>query len=311
MAKPSKGGISYFPLDVDNDDKLDLIEAEFGLTGFAVVVKLYQRIYKLGYYCEWNDEVALLFGKRIGLGGRAVSEIVSAALKRALFDRELYEKYGILTSRGIQKRYFEIVSRRKNVEVDQRYLLVPCDILQHDVNIMYAETQIMSTSCTQKSEKCMQKSTKERKEKESKGNQSSGGGSACACAREDKPPPPPPLNTLESYVSGQLSYLSPSNMAELAGFMDDLPEDLIRCAIDEACAQGKRTWAYVRSILQRYLQSGFRTVGDVKAAEAARQRRKPRESGGKTPNPALNYSQREHTDADYNGVFINLEEESP
>lgn len=308
MAKPQKGGISYFPLDVDNDDKLDLIEAEFGLTGFAVVVKLYQRIYKLGYYCEWNAEVALLFGKRIGLGGKAVSEIVSAALKRALFDRELYEKYGILTSRGIQKRYFEITSRRKRVEIDQRYLLVPCDILQHDVNIMYAETQIMSTSCTQKSEKCMQKSTKERKEKESKGNQSSGG-SACARAREDvPPPPPPPPQTLESYTSGQLSYLSPTNMAELAGFMDGLPEDLIRYAIDEACAQGKRTWAYVRSILQRYLQAGFRSIGDVKAAEAARQRGKPRESGRSPANPALNYSQREHTDADYNGLFINLEE---
>lgn len=35
-----KSGIDYFPLDVSLDDKFELIEAEFGLTGFAVVVKL-------------------------------------------------------------------------------------------------------------------------------------------------------------------------------------------------------------------------------------------------------------------------------
>ena len=83
MPRPQKAGVEYFPLDVENDDKLDLIEAEFGLTGFAVIVKLYQRIYKLGYYCEWDDEVALLFGKRLGTGGKAVSEIVSAAIRRS------------------------------------------------------------------------------------------------------------------------------------------------------------------------------------------------------------------------------------
>ena len=52
MPRPQKAGVEYFPLDVENDDKLALIEADFGLTGFAVIVKLYQRIYKLGYYCE-------------------------------------------------------------------------------------------------------------------------------------------------------------------------------------------------------------------------------------------------------------------
>ena len=52
-------GISFFPLDVHMDDGIALIEAEFGLTGFAVIVKLYQKIYGgLGYYCEWTNDVA-------------------------------------------------------------------------------------------------------------------------------------------------------------------------------------------------------------------------------------------------------------
>lgn len=125
MARPQKQGLDYFPLDVVCNGKIELIEAEFGLTGFAVVVKLFQRIYgERGYYCEWTDEVALLFGKKNGLGGNAVSEIVGASIKRGIFDKAMFEKYGILTSVGIQERYFEAVSRRKLVCVKEEYLLI-------------------------------------------------------------------------------------------------------------------------------------------------------------------------------------------
>ena len=120
-----KSGIDYFPLDVRLDDKFELIEAEFGLTGFGVVVRLLQEIYgKHGYYIEWTTEVALLFARKVGLGGGVVSEIIEASIRRGMFDKEKYDKYRVLTSRGIQRRYFEAVSRRKVLEVDYNILLV-------------------------------------------------------------------------------------------------------------------------------------------------------------------------------------------
>lgn len=129
-----KSGIPYFPLDVDLDDKLKLIEAEFGLTGFAVIVKLWQKIYgQQGYYCEYTNEVALLFSSSCGLGGNVVSEIVGASIRRGIFDKTLYEKYQVLTSVGIQKRYFEAVSRRKSVEVEKQYLLI--NVIQNYKNV--------------------------------------------------------------------------------------------------------------------------------------------------------------------------------
>lgn len=125
MARPAKVGLDYFPLDCVLDDKIELIEAEFGLTGFAVVVKLFQKIYgEQGYYCEWTKEVALLFARKCGVGGNVVSEIVASALKRGIFNNDLFNRYEILTSRGIQKRYFEAVSRRKQIEVKNEYLLI-------------------------------------------------------------------------------------------------------------------------------------------------------------------------------------------
>lgn len=144
MARPIKSGVDYFPLDTVLDTKFELIEAEFGLTGFAVVVKLFQKIYgERGYYCEWTNEVALLFSHKCG-GGNAVSEIVSAAIKRGIFDKDMYDKFQILTSRGIQERFFEAVNRRAHVEVKSEYLLVSADKISENVNINRVNVNINS-----------------------------------------------------------------------------------------------------------------------------------------------------------------------
>lgn len=141
----AKSGIDYFPLDVILDEKFDLIEAEYGLTGFGVIVRLLQEIYgKAGYYIEWTTEVALLFARKVGLGGNVVSEIVEASIRRGMFDREKYDKYHVLTSRGIQKRYFEAVSRRKVLEVDENILLVNVALFCPNVDIRAKNVNIFS-----------------------------------------------------------------------------------------------------------------------------------------------------------------------
>lgn len=306
MPRPQKAGVEYFPLDVENDDKLDLIEAEFGLTGFAVIVKLYQRIYKLGYYCEWNDEVALLFGKRLGTGGKAVSEIVSAAIRRSLFDEEIYRKYGVLTSRGIQKRYFEIVARRKNVEVEQRYLLVSRDLIPVNVNIMYAETPVnvntMQTETTENAYKSTQSKVKESKVKESKVLLHERPLAAAAVETDQCPD----FNTIEAYASGNLRYLSPGNMEELASFAEDFPANMLCYAVDLAVGAGKPAWNYVRGILRSWQSKGFKTIGDARNEERPAQT--SRSSYPAKPNPALQYEQREHTESDMKDVYLDLTE---
>lgn len=141
----AKSGIDYFPLDVILDEKFELIEAEYGLTGFGVIVRLLQEIYgKAGYYIEWTTEVALLFARKVGLGGNVVSEIVEASIRRGMFDKEKYDKYRVLTSRGIQKRYFEAVSRRKVLEVDENILLVNVALFCPNVDIRAKNVNIFS-----------------------------------------------------------------------------------------------------------------------------------------------------------------------
>lgn len=166
----AKSGIDYFPLDVSLDKKFELIEAEFGLTGFGVVVHLLQEIYgKEGYYIEWTEEVALLFARRYGLGGGVVSEIIEASIRRGMFDKEIYDKYRVLTSKGIQKRYLEAVSRRKSLEVDYNILLVDPTQICKDVNISAKNVDISSENADISEQSKVEKSrVKESKVKKSK-----------------------------------------------------------------------------------------------------------------------------------------------
>lgn len=158
-------GIPFFPFQTTLDEKFELVEAEYGLIGFAVVIKLYQRIYSRGYYCDWTKEVELLFAKTLGLAGRSsVSEIVQCAIKRGIFDQALFDQYGILTSRGIQSRYFDATKKRKSVEAVSEYLLLPHTLLPGNVDIKALNSGIKALNSRIK----RQRKGKERKGKESK-----------------------------------------------------------------------------------------------------------------------------------------------
>jgi len=81
MPRLNKTGLDYFPLDVSVDEKLELIEAKFGLVGFAVIIKLYQRIYRNGYFLMLTEERLLLFGKRVNVNINEISDIINDACK--------------------------------------------------------------------------------------------------------------------------------------------------------------------------------------------------------------------------------------
>lgn len=242
-------GINYFPLNVHLDDKFELIEAEFGLKGFAIVVKLFQKIYgQQGYYCEWTEDVALLFGKNVGLGGDAVSEIVRAAIKRGIFDSELYDKYQILTSRGIQERYFEAVSRRKEVEVKKEYLLIKVDQIYKNVRILNENVNISSKNVNISE----QKKVEESKVKEKKA--------------EERELPRLPVRIVKLYENN-IAPLTPITVQALGDWLNDVSEDVVIYAIEEAVKNNKRNYRYIEAILRNHFNAGRTTLAEVQGAK--------------------------------------------
>lgn len=128
MARPIKLGLDYFPHDThSNDDTaLALIEAEFGIAGYAVYFKLLEFIYSQGYAALWGaDERSLFYHKlgAVGVSERKASEIIKGLVRRSLFDKGVLNSFQILTSKSIQLRWLE--ARRKKIDdIDPRVCLV-------------------------------------------------------------------------------------------------------------------------------------------------------------------------------------------
>lgn len=157
-----KVGLDYFELNCQLEEKVRLIQAEFGLKGFAIVVKLYQKIYgEFGYYCEWSADSLLLFMAENGVSSsdaNFIKEVVSACIRRNIFSEKLFNNFGILTSSGVQKRYMKATSRREKVSMKKEYLLLSngeinsnVNIIQDNVNIIQDNVNIIGQSRVEKS----------------------------------------------------------------------------------------------------------------------------------------------------------------
>ncbi len=124
MARPQKQGLDYFALDVNMNDEVELIEAEHGIAGFAILIKLFQKIYGEGYFYQWNEKNQLLFSSRVTVDKSKLENIVNDCIKWGIFNEKLYEKHKILTSRRIQQHYIAAVYKRVKVEIVEEYLLI-------------------------------------------------------------------------------------------------------------------------------------------------------------------------------------------
>lgn len=126
MARPTKLGLDYFPHDThtDEDTALQLLEAEFGLDGYAVYFKLLESIYAQGYAKQWGEDECLLFAKKMGaVTVPKLSEIIKGCIRRSLFDEGVYNLFQILTSKSIQLRWLE--AKRKDVSaIDPKVCLI-------------------------------------------------------------------------------------------------------------------------------------------------------------------------------------------
>lgn len=78
-------------------------------------MRLLCKIYKEGYYISWGKEQSLIFVRKVGGGIKeeVMEKIIELLLEKEFFNKDIYEKYGVLTSEQIQKVWLEATVRRK------------------------------------------------------------------------------------------------------------------------------------------------------------------------------------------------------
>ena len=128
---PNKKGLAYFPKMIDfyEDDKIfDLLD-RYGPLGVTVYDCILCIVYKHGYYAEIPlDKLSKMIIKMIGnkwvKSQKAVVQVVHFCSEIGLLDDDLMTK-NIITSVGIQRRYYEIAVKRmkRRLYTDQYWLL--------------------------------------------------------------------------------------------------------------------------------------------------------------------------------------------
>lgn len=137
MARPLKKGLDYFPFDIDffEDEKIGAISGEFGIKGEIATIKLLCAVYRNGYFLQWNEMLKMKLLKNLpGVSAELIDQIVSRLVKWGFYDQSLFDSDKILTSVGIQTRYFEAIKRRKTNEVFPYLLVNVCNNGVNDNN---------------------------------------------------------------------------------------------------------------------------------------------------------------------------------
>ncbi len=167
MARPTKQGLDYFPLEVNifSDLKIRKIMRACGPYSPTILISLLSNIYKdYGYFVVWDSDLPFLIADEVGVSEGAVIEVIKKALQVGFFNTDLYEKFKILTSRGIQKRFVKAIERRKQIEIIEQYCLIDETVV--NVHIKLVNVNINSINVCNNE----QRKEKESKEKKSKKN---------------------------------------------------------------------------------------------------------------------------------------------
>lgn len=268
MARPQKEGLMYFPLDVDmdTDDKVILVQAKHGVEGFGILIRLLMEIYRNGYYYPWTEREQLIFSSRINTDINVIIDVVNDALKWGFFHQELYEKYEILTSRGIQKRYLEGTAKRKEVCLIKEFLLVDPpkrnNIVISGINEVFTGNNPVDSGINP----------------QSKVNKSN----------NIQPPPQQNgsgelVNTFEKEFGRPLS---PLEYEEIRNLHNRHGPELTTEALRRAVAAGKLNLRYINGILGSWYKQNLKTIREVQEYE--RQREEAKTGGTNRAKPAGN-----------------------
>ena len=248
MARPTKQGLDYFPLDVGflQNVKVRRIMRACGIQSIPVLISLLANTYREeGYFLRWDNDMPFLIADELGVSEGAVTAVVDKATQVGFFNANMYEKYGVLTSDGLQKRFFEATARRTSVRYDARFLLINVSDYKNVVNVYKNSINDDDNP---------QSKVKESKVKESKVKESSSSGD----------------DGLKDAVNAYRKNIYPMpgemDLEKLKSMVDDFGSDIVIKAIDRAVARNKRSLAYIRGILNHWQADGYDEEG-TKAKE--------------------------------------------
>ena len=180
MARPKKLGLDYFTNDVNfyQDIKIRKMIRYKGIQAVSVYHIILCQIYASGYFLYWDDDFPFVISEIADLQEDYVKEVISFAIEIGLFDQFMFNNFRVLTSKGIQERFFDFctIAKRK-LPSDLPYSLQLANgesvnslndgVYSGETKVNSEETVVNSEETPENSEKSTQSKVKESKVKHS------------------------------------------------------------------------------------------------------------------------------------------------
>jgi DnaD/phage-associated family protein len=289
MGRPLKQGLDYFSVDVDffQSAKVRRIIKACGAKSVSVLICLLANVYrKDGYFMKWDGDMGCLIAEETGLDiGTSrtelmVTDVLSKALSVGFFDAGIFNEYGVLTSEGIQERYFSAIERRKKIEIIKEYFLLdPSEVSKNAVwksattmpkNRFFAEKTVnvdknqvnvsknpVNVDINPQS-KGKESKGKERERKVEEVNVSKNSVNVDINPQSREIPATTlPASVLMSYQENIRLICNSIEQEKLADDVARFGEETVIKAIERAVIRGKRNIGYVEGILRRWETDGY------------------------------------------------------
>lgn len=144
MVSDVAASIEFVPVDVDmaDDPKVSALIDDLGAgdpaaayAAYGRLVAVLQRIYHDGFYLPYGRFERRKLAKDLGFSMEDLDSFIGACIDCEIFDAGMFER-GVLTSRGIQRRYFRAKKQGKQSvsDEDAQYIIdqgdAPCGTLR-------------------------------------------------------------------------------------------------------------------------------------------------------------------------------------
>lgn len=269
MAGKPKAGLDYAGWSVnlfDGDTKIDKLLDAQGWIGFSIYFYLCQMAYKFdGYFYRWAYDDSASTARRMGggIGSGTVEETVRYCLQIGLFDQRLFDGWGILTSRGIQRRFYAAIQeRRRKTVISDYWLLNDEESKGLEKCASYDNSQAANSHLPPADANLPPADAYKSKGKERKGKDTGDR----AYAREDTA-----IALVFNYFFDHVcKQITPRAADALKLYIQNMDAECCVRAMDEAIEHNAMSWSYVNRILKAKYQQGVRRIADWDALEQRR-----------------------------------------
>ena len=194
MAGKAKKKLDYagWSVDIfDNDTKIDKLLDAHGWVGFSIYFYLCQRAFgSEGYFYRWGYDDSASTARKMGcgIGSGTIREVVGYCLQIDLFNQMAFDRWGVLTSRGIQRSFWAVAADRRDKTVYKEIWLLQKEECKGVVFVPFFSDMSATNDHVQAANDDMS-ATNDTVVKESKGKESRVKESKVyTCAQPERPP---------------------------------------------------------------------------------------------------------------------------